>query len=529
MAELTLERRCAPQPPSPISTLPVELVFEIFYLSLRWADAKGHHRKDTYPERTRLAITHVSQLWRATALRFPELWDEIYFRETTKNQFLDLALRNSQGRPLYLSIQGSKAAKGLSYILGWEGSVPSRVKGIYLRGKLSQCTQIRDLLLHLCRNLETFQMRLEAPIHSSRNTITLDELTNLREIELRGWATLSFPCIKSPFLTRLSIEPTLIPTKDCMKDLLNLLRTTSQLEYLRIEFGYLMLYVEPPLVEGADATISLPRLTTLRIASTSRPPLCTLLSALRLPPTIQSLKVRCTGRREFAAEKVMSALDIACNRHVPPPSSLHIQAPKVNNKHLSFREGIVFTAGGSAPSGVNTKPLHLEVTIKSPKLAGPRYPFDGPCDWLFSALSNAKVDQHPNLAFWRALASSPSLGKVMVWVRKDDVSFVQALRGNGETDAGEPNSLVHSQSAVGGFPALHNLRIRFFGSDAGWDITYARGLAAAFLETSRERKLDRLVFERCLSDLDEETSGILHSMSKNVEWSLKTISLLLIS
>ncbi|KAF6741150.1 hypothetical protein DFP72DRAFT_946542 [Ephemerocybe angulata] len=407
MAELTLEQRGAPQSPSPISTLPVELLFKVFYFSLRWADARGHSRRNTYPERTRLAINHVSQLWRATALRFPELWDEIYVREKTGN---------SQGRPLYLSVRGSRAARGLSYILGWEDSVPTRVKGIYLCGRLSEYSLTR--------------------ISNEDTMYTLEGLTNLREIELRGWTMRSFPWIKSPFLTRLSIEPALIPTKVCMTDLLNLLRTSPQLEYLRIEFGletHWMFYVEPPVVEDVDrhnASISLPRLTTLRIASTSSLPLCT---------------------GEFAAEKVMSALDVACNRLVPPPPSLYIQAPEDDNKSPSFRDGIIFTAVGSAPSGVNNKPLHVEVTIISPKLAGSRYPFDGLCDWLLSALSTAKVSQYPTLAFWRALASTPSLGKVAVWVRKHDVSFVQALRGNGDiipTNAGEPNPLVHSQSAV---------------------------------------------------------------------------------
>ncbi|KAF6751404.1 hypothetical protein DFP72DRAFT_1071604 [Ephemerocybe angulata] len=121
--------------PSPVSKLPVELLSKVFYLSLQFMDANGRRKPNTFPERTRLTIAHVSHHWRETALNFPDLWAEIYIRAKSKVEFIDLALTNSKEQPLYMEALALRHNKeGILHVLQ-EGSYSRRVKGIYHTGK----------------------------------------------------------------------------------------------------------------------------------------------------------------------------------------------------------------------------------------------------------------------------------------------------------------------------------------------------------------------------------------------------------
>ncbi|KAF6742896.1 hypothetical protein DFP72DRAFT_1178702 [Ephemerocybe angulata] len=244
--------------PSPVSKLPVELLSKIFYLSLQFMDANGRRKPNTFPERKRLTIAHVSHHWRETALNFPDLWAEIYIRAKTKVEFIDLALTNSKEQPL----------EGILHVLQ-EGSYSRRVKGIYVRGYPGEeDLAFWSVLQHRCGDLETLQLDGDTVRPTPRRNsggFMLATFTKLRCVELGDWHDLPFPCIKSTFLTHLSIQPGLLPTKETMDDLLAFLRVASQLEYLHIEFGIIT-----SALRIACKRVSAPQLFHILDPSTSR-------------------------------------------------------------------------------------------------------------------------------------------------------------------------------------------------------------------------------------------------------------------
>ncbi|KAF6764595.1 hypothetical protein DFP72DRAFT_744597, partial [Ephemerocybe angulata] len=85
---------------SPVSQLPSEILSKIFYFGLHFLQADEKTRTEILPEDTRLSISHVDHHWRTVALESPELWSEIHVRDTTKTEYLTLAMDNSKMQPL---------------------------------------------------------------------------------------------------------------------------------------------------------------------------------------------------------------------------------------------------------------------------------------------------------------------------------------------------------------------------------------------------------------------------------------------
>ncbi|KAF5339396.1 hypothetical protein D9611_009903 [Ephemerocybe angulata] len=79
---------------SPISTIPPEILSNIFFLALRFLQVDGDTLEDVEPDVTKRAICAVSHQWRETAFTEPKLWMEIHVRDFTATKYLDLIGKN---------------------------------------------------------------------------------------------------------------------------------------------------------------------------------------------------------------------------------------------------------------------------------------------------------------------------------------------------------------------------------------------------------------------------------------------------
>ncbi|KAF5339336.1 hypothetical protein D9611_009872 [Ephemerocybe angulata] len=518
---------------SPVSKVPPELLFKIFYLSLQFMDASGHRLPNVFPERTRLAITHVSQRWRETSLNFPDLWAEIYLRENTSHQSIDMALRNSQNQPLYIEAPGPIQRSAASHIFG-ERLRSRQVKAIYLHALPLDFLMVFNLshIRHVCKEVETFHLTLHQTLVLEKEfwyMITFQTFTRLRRVELNGWVNNPFPWIRCPSVTHLSIQPGLLATMESMRDLLAFLKISPQLEFLHIHFGSTSVNGER-LVEDLHyhSSIYLPRLCTLRIKSNSSLPLCILLSALHIPPTIQVLDLSCSNHPPDAPRKVASALNLACSAVSPPRMVIVYAVYQPNGHHSAIPPLLIQSSqaqGDPRPQldvqiSITPAPAQAQVSLFCP------FPHSNANDWLFSALRSIRIHHYPTAAVWQVLGCIPTLETVTLYVRENDDGFLSALRGSALSSnaASNPQNPGSTRTRpAGGFAALRNIEIEFRGCAARWDIVYALALGGAILGTQGGKKLDCLVFEQCHSNLGGVTSGILRRISENVRWSQKIV------
>ncbi|KAF5326385.1 hypothetical protein D9611_000630 [Ephemerocybe angulata] len=307
---------------SPISQLPTELIFRIFYLSIHCPETERKVLISIRLEGTRRSITHVSHGWRTVALEWPKLWSEIHIRDRTNVEHLDLARKRAKDLPLSIAFCGDRVygTPGVFHIFQVE---TERLTSVVLSAPIEV---LRSLLpkIKACSNTIQF-LRLEVP-HSGRWTpvdlTQIDSFYNfprLQRLEIQNWNTLFIPpaLFNPTSLTMLKLAFFCLPAARVIHAVFASLRNVVQhLTSLSLTI------ILPPHLEDVslDITgtppINMPALEDIAFISNGARVLSELSSVLCVPSSIRT--VRILAQQGASSQDVSLALHHACTNIASP-------------------------------------------------------------------------------------------------------------------------------------------------------------------------------------------------------------------
>ncbi|KAF5339408.1 hypothetical protein D9611_009882 [Ephemerocybe angulata] len=146
--------------------------------------------------------------------------------------------------------------------------------------------------------------------------------------------------------------------------------------------------------------------------------------------------------------------------------------------------------------------------------------FIDPNSGFLSNVQNIEVSTCPTWPVWECIARISTLRQLTVTAWDRDDCFLQILRDEGPGGVRDRALEVSTP-----FPAVYGIKINTDTlSTSGLNVDFARALAqgldarAAGAGEVEMGKIRSLEFRSCMSQLDEETRGLLSSVASEVRW-----------
>ncbi|KAJ3537983.1 hypothetical protein NMY22_g5362 [Coprinellus aureogranulatus] len=323
---------------SPISRLPPEIFCKIFVSSVPGLDEEGL----TWRLRLQaMQLSHVSHIWRATAINCSGLWGILHIGDCTSEEILNLALERAQRAPILLNICNFEPYR--------RTATPSEAVISALATVLkTRSAQFRELALSVRK--ECFRSLLNGSTGSFDQLVSLKlevvgeplaydtileeflqcAFPQLRHLDIDPFIPANHVILQSSHLTNVSLY-CLLATATTFSDLLRLTRRSTNLRRFvvyGVSWNGGVPTIDFSLAKG-DNAVYLPRLEVLEFHSSIPDMVLHFLSSITIP-------VRCRLKVSANDARIMSTVKRTFGN--PAPVALRTRANWVDawDEHSDF-------------------------------------------------------------------------------------------------------------------------------------------------------------------------------------------------
>ncbi|KAF5339327.1 hypothetical protein D9611_009891 [Ephemerocybe angulata] len=520
---------------SPISTIPPEILSNIFFLALRFLQADGETLEDVEPDVTKRAICAVSHRWRETAFTEPKLWMEVHVRDSTATKYLDLIGKNlRENQEVYVEAHGiNRNYLAVLHILALIKSGKTRLMRLVIVNA-SQSKVIRKILrASSLRFEETVALDLSYYYEPhGRGIATTQDIAavfpHIRELQLmtKGLPN-TLDVLRLPYITDLSLIVCHGFAREDIHQFFNILKNAKHLVSFKLHAS----------TEFAGSTIQedvlwsteveFPRLRRFELDLFDSSLLLALLKPLRFHEDTEKVVI-CSHdtRKTQLSHSIVSTIILAFQHRSAPEIAVVKEVTDMNSliwyrvkwmdrQNLSLELFLPVLQDDCPPStlvpAINIRPFSLISVMDQGS-------------WMVNKVQDIAVAARLNIPSWECIARISTIRYLSVRVWHLDDCFLRTLRGSEE---GQDNPHNQAQIVLP-FPALLDLEIDMKKLNTSvLDIEYARALAqalearAAGPEREEVRQIPHLEFFSCTSPLDGETRDLLSNVALEVHWNMK--------
>ncbi|KAF5339418.1 hypothetical protein D9611_009862 [Ephemerocybe angulata] len=529
---------------SPVSRIPPELLSNIFFLSLRFLKAGGI-TEEVDPDMTRRAICAVSHQWRELAFTEPKLWMEIHVRETTIRRttatkyYLNLVRKNlRETQDVYLEAGRILNPGAVRHILEVEktrlkrvvlGATSEIIREILSRMTDAQCDKVDSVELK-CDNIQRpadvgvlQHMRVfphlrklwhELPLIPNAAYVgRLANLTDLVLVNLRSFTVedvhqLFDILTRAKHLTSFTLASTQSATHNPLRVSAGGAVRTTEIEFHHLKRFELQLGLTPLLLA--------------------------LLKPLRFYGEMERVVIATDDIKgvDFNGLVIYTMALAFSHMSAPETMKMGVNPEVLYTKSDGDAALLTYQAGWvDKPDRQLYMVLPVQEDISDP-FATPIHPylslpFGDPHSWLLNNIQEMEVGTRPIQPVWECFARIPSLRRLSVTAWDMNDYFIPALRLKGFES---PDNPPNPAQVAAPFPALLDIKIDMAElATSGLDVEYARTLAQALGEraangSEREdsvRRICKLEFVSCTSQIDGETRDLLSGVASEVCWNMK--------
>ncbi|KAF6742877.1 hypothetical protein DFP72DRAFT_936005 [Ephemerocybe angulata] len=519
---------------SPISRIPPELLSNIFFLALCFLEADGVTPHKLDPNVTKQAICAVSHHWRETSFTDPKLWMEIHVRDSTTTKYLDLVGKNlRENQEVYLEahdiVKNSSALRHIFlHVLKVE---KTRLKRVVISARYSYI--FREILREssLWEDTVTLDLVFYRGSPFGKIDVTGQDIAavfpHIRELRL---ATMpGFPRDLLHFLNITDLY-LIVYIVDDIHQVFEILKSAERLVSFKLVVQHTRHAFE---LEGVlpSAEVELSRLKRFELDTRDTPLLLALLQPLRFRGNMERVFITtCDTRRKELSHLVIPAIILAFPE-TSAPETVKVMRVSVNSAEdepsfVGYEMGWIARQGHRLTVVLPVLQNDNPSSVLAPEIRPlSTLPFMDPNSWILNNVQDIEVGTRPTLPFWECIARIPTLRRLTITAWDIDDCFLRILRG----DVERPGNVRDQDLEVPmPFPALRSIKVNTETlSTSGLDVDYARALGqalearAAGAGEEKVGKIRKLEFRSCMSELGEETRGILLSVALCVRWKMK--------